>query len=79
MLFLHCRLQSRLDMLKPNVASVVEKAQSKLCQQRQVHAKDRTFAVGDKVLVRDYRRGKKWTPGAISPTNLYIFDLQIMV
>ncbi|XP_048031439.1 uncharacterized protein K02A2.6-like [Megalobrama amblycephala] len=61
MLFLHRRLRCRLDMLKANVASEVEKAQSKLCQQCQVHAKDRTFAVGDKVLVRDYRRGKKWT------------------
>ncbi|XP_051983106.1 uncharacterized protein K02A2.6-like [Xyrauchen texanus] len=66
MLFLHRRLRSRLDLLKPNVASVVEKAQIKLCQQRQVHAKDRTFSVGDKVLVRDYRRGKKWTPGVVS-------------
>lgn len=66
MLFLHRRLRSRLDMLKPNVASVVEKAQIKLCQQRQVHAKDRTFSVSDKVWVRDYRRGRKWTAGVVS-------------
>ncbi len=46
MLFLHHRLRSCFYLLKPNVASVVEKAQ--------VHAKERTFAVGDKVLVCDY-------------------------
>ncbi len=66
MLFLHRRLRTRFDLLKPNVASVVEKAQGKLCQRRQVHAKERTFAVGDKVLVRDYRQGKKWMPGMVS-------------
>ncbi len=66
MLFLHRRLRSRFDLLKPNVASVVEKAQGKLCQRRQVHAKERTFAVGAKVLVRDYRQGKKWMPGVVS-------------
>ncbi len=46
----------RFDLLKPNVASVVKKAQGKLCQRCQVHAKERTFAVGDKVLVRDYQQ-----------------------
>ncbi len=49
MLFLHRRLRSRFDLLKSNVASVVEKAQDKLCQRRQVHAEERTFAVGDKI------------------------------
>ncbi len=31
-----------------------------------MHAKDRTFAVGDRVLIWDYRRGKKWMPGVVS-------------
>ncbi len=66
MLFLYRRLRSRFDLLKSNVASVVEKAQGKLCQRRQVHAEERTFAVGDKVLVRDYQQGKKWMPGMVS-------------
>ncbi|XP_016343694.1 uncharacterized protein LOC107689988 [Sinocyclocheilus anshuiensis] len=58
--------QTFLKANGPNVASVVEKAQAKLCRRCQVHAKERTFAVGDKVLVRDYRRGKKWMPVVVS-------------
>lgn len=65
-MFLHCRLRSRFDLLKPNVAYVVQKAQGKLYQRLQVHVKERTFAVGDKVSVHDYRRGKKWKPGVVS-------------
>ncbi len=82
MLFLHRRLRTRFDLLKPNVASVVEKAQGKLCQRRQVHAKERTFAVGDKVLVRDYRQGKKWMPGMVSAKTCpvsYTIDVGLSV
>lgn len=65
MLFLHWRLRSRFDLIKPNVAAVDEKAEEKQCHRCQVHAKDRTFAVGDKVLVCDYWRGEKWMPGIV--------------
>lgn len=65
-LFMHRQLRSRLDLMKPSVTSVVEKAQEVQCAYREIHAKARTFKVGDPVLVRDYGRGeKKWTPGVV--------------
>ncbi|XP_062387122.1 uncharacterized protein K02A2.6-like [Sardina pilchardus] len=66
MLFMHRKLRSRLDLLKPSVAAEVEKAQEEQCARRQTHAKARSFKVGDTVLVRDYGRGEKWTPGVVS-------------
>ncbi|KAL0194791.1 hypothetical protein M9458_008363, partial [Cirrhinus mrigala] len=62
----HWAKQSKIMLKLKERHSVVEKAQGKLGQRRQAHAKDRTFAVGDRVLVRDYRRGKKWMPGVVS-------------
>lgn len=66
MLFLHRRLRTRLDLLKPSVKLTVEHAQKVQCSYRSLHAKDRDFHVGDSVLVRDYRRGKeKWKTGTV--------------
>ncbi|KAL7873357.1 hypothetical protein AOLI_G00124280 [Acnodon oligacanthus] len=50
----------------PYVTSEVDKAQEVQCTRREIHAKARSFKVGDKVLVRDYRRGEKWTLGVVS-------------
>ncbi|KAL7884462.1 hypothetical protein AOLI_G00072320 [Acnodon oligacanthus] len=61
MLFMGRKLHSRLDLLKPDVTSEVEKAQLVQCTRREVHAKARSFKIGDKVLVRDYGREEKWT------------------
>lgn len=67
MLFLHRRLRTRLDLLKPSVKLTVEHAQKAQCSYRSFHAKDRDFHVGDSVLVRDYRRGEeKWKTGTVS-------------
>ncbi|XP_059413408.1 uncharacterized protein K02A2.6-like [Carassius carassius] len=67
MLFLHRRLRTRLDLLKPSVANVVDQAQKTQCSYRSVHSKHREFDVGDSVLVRDYRRGEeKWKTGTVS-------------
>ncbi|KAJ3589075.1 hypothetical protein NHX12_009923 [Muraenolepis orangiensis] len=63
---MHFKLRSRLDLLKPNVASEVEKAQEAQCARQQIHAKARSFQVGYKVQVRDNGRGEKWTPGVVS-------------
>ncbi|KAL2081888.1 hypothetical protein ACEWY4_021706 [Coilia grayii] len=66
MLFMHRKLRSRLDLLKPNVTAAVETAQEAQCAYRGIHAKARSSKVGDRVLVRDYGRGEKWTPGVVS-------------
>ncbi|KAJ3602755.1 hypothetical protein NHX12_030503 [Muraenolepis orangiensis] len=46
--------------------SIVEKAQEATCECRQIYAKARSFQVGEKVLVRDYGRGEKWSPAVVS-------------
>ncbi|XP_061878364.1 uncharacterized protein K02A2.6-like [Entelurus aequoreus] len=67
MLFLRRRLRSRLDLVKPNVSATVELAQEGQRERRDLVAKDRRFAVGEAVLVRDYRRGEeKWMPGLVA-------------
>ena len=67
MLFLHRKLRTRLDLLKPSVAAVVDQAQDAQRSYRAVHSKSRSFSVGDPVLVRDYRKGEeKWTPGTVT-------------
>ncbi|XP_039620150.1 uncharacterized protein K02A2.6-like [Polypterus senegalus] len=64
MLFMGRKLRSRLDVLKPNVASTVSQSQD--VQLLHSNRKSRQFNVGDPVLVRDYRRGEKWTPGVVT-------------
>ncbi|KAI4882181.1 hypothetical protein NFI96_005776 [Prochilodus magdalenae] len=67
MLFLRRRLRTRLDLLKPNVSEVVGRAQEDQQRHRGVHAKARSFEVGDPVLVRDYRKGEdKWMAGTVT-------------
>ncbi|KAI4887000.1 hypothetical protein NFI96_027939, partial [Prochilodus magdalenae] len=67
MLFLRRRLRTRLDLLKPNVSEVVGRAQEDQQRHRGVHAKARSFEVGDPVLVRDYRKGEdKWMTGTVT-------------
>ena len=66
MLFLGCRLRSRLDCLKPSVAGAVHSSQEAQQQQRQQHSKDRQFDAGESVLVHDYRREEeKWSQGVV--------------
>ncbi|KAJ8357039.1 hypothetical protein SKAU_G00198330 [Synaphobranchus kaupii] len=65
-LLLRRRLRSRFDLLKPSVATVVEQAQADQQGRRAPFARDKDFAPGDPVLVRDYRRGEeKWMPGVV--------------
>lgn len=78
MLFMHRRLHTRLDLLRPNVTAVVERAQKAQCARREIHAKARSFKVGDKVLVRDYGRGEKWRPGVVSAeTGLVSYTVDV--
>lgn len=66
MLFIGCKLRSRLDFLKPSVAGAVRQSQDAQRQCRQQHSRDRRFTVGEPVLVRDYRKGEdKWTHGVV--------------
>ncbi|KAK3542197.1 hypothetical protein QTP86_017593 [Hemibagrus guttatus] len=66
-LFLKRQPRTRLSLIKPNVSDVVSKHQ---IQQQKAHDKKskslRTFSLGERVLVRDFRHPKKlWIPGTI--------------
>ncbi|KAL7842622.1 hypothetical protein SRHO_G00243110 [Serrasalmus rhombeus] len=66
MLFIGRKLRSRLDFLKPSVARAVHQSQEDQQQRRWLHSKQRQFAVGEPVLVRDYRKGEdKWMPAVV--------------
>ncbi|XP_063060460.1 uncharacterized protein K02A2.6-like [Engraulis encrasicolus] len=66
MLFIGRKLRSRLDFLKPSVAGAVHQSQQAQQQRCQLHSKQRQFAVGEPVLVLDYRRGEdKWMPAVV--------------
>lgn len=57
--------RTRLDLLKPNTAEKVEKAQRKQKEQHDTKAKARQLNVGDRVYVRNYLQGERWQPGTI--------------
>lgn len=57
------RLRSKLDILKPEVEELVRHQQ--FIQSGQCSSKARQFAVGDCVLVRNYRGPPRWLPGTV--------------
>ena len=57
--------RSRLDLLKPNLASRVESNQLKQKKQHDRKAKERSLDIGDDVFVRNYHGGDRWIPGVI--------------
>ena len=60
------RIRSRLDLLLPDLTSVV---QDKQLKQKQVHDKkkpDRNFIIGDTVFAEDFTASsEKWLPGVV--------------
>ena len=64
-LIMHCELRTRLDLLKPDIAANVhsKQADQKQYSDRKRHSRD--FSVGQKVVVRNFREGDKWTIGKI--------------
>ena len=64
-LFLRRALRTRLDLLRPLLSSRVQTKQAQQKGQHDMHSKDRTFEVGQCVLVRNLRAGPKWISGTI--------------
>ena len=65
-LFLKRSLRTRLDLLHPNVESVVCLSQAKQKAQHDIHAKEREFTIGQQVLAKNFCSGIKWLPGTIT-------------
>ena len=64
-LLLKRRPRSKLDLLRPDLARRVEKQQRSQKKQHDSHSKQREFADGTKVWVRNMQRGNKWLPGTV--------------
>lgn len=79
-MFLKRQPRTRLSLLKPDMSAVVVKHQ---LQQKKAHDKQakglRTFSLGERVLVRDFRHPKKlWIPGTIQrQRGPLTYDVQV--
>ena len=64
-LFLRRSIRTRFDLLRPSCTSRVTEKQAlqKDCQDR--HSQDRSWYVGERVMVRNVRPGMDWIPGVI--------------
>ena len=58
-------LRSHLDLLRPDVATRVDLAQSRQKKQHDQHSRTRGVKFGDAGSVRNYFRGSKWVSGTI--------------
>ena len=64
-LFLKRRIRTRLDLLKPQVATQVEKKQALQKQYHDKGSRMREFDIGQRVLVENLRGEPKWLPGTM--------------
>ena len=77
-LLLKRRPRSKLDLLRPNLTERVEKQQRSQKEQHDSHSREREFAIGTKVWVRNMQRGNKWLPGTIlSKDGSVTYDVEM--
>ena len=70
MLLKRGQLRTKLDLMKPDVRKRVEGYQEKQVG-RNKERRMRTFDIGNRVIVRDYRCGKKWKQGVVVTKHPY--------
>ena len=58
-------LRTRLDFIRPNLDSQVLKQQAEQKQYHDNHSRVRMFAIGDKVIAKNFQAGPKWVQGTI--------------
>ena len=60
------RIRSRLDQLQPSIAQTVRRTQERQKELHDMHSRQRSLLIGDKVLVRELGGSKRsWTSGVI--------------
>ena len=64
-LFLKRKIRTRLDLLKPSVEDYVHEQQMKQKQYHDNHSCQRSYHVGQAVLVRNHRDGANWIVGRV--------------
>ena len=55
----------RLDLVKPSLVRDVEISKAQMKFKFDSSARDKQFAAGDTVYVKNFRRGKSWLPGTV--------------
>lgn len=63
------KVRTKLDLVKPEVRERVMKRQQAQKDYHDTHARDRTFAVGDRVFVKNFYAGPKWKSAEIVAKN----------
>ena len=58
-------LQTRPDMIHPNVESSVNTAQGMQKANHDKKAKETKYVIGQNVMAKNFRHGPKWLPGVI--------------
>ena len=64
-LFLKRKVRTRLDLLKPSVEDHVHEKQMQQKKYHDEHCRDRSYGVGQFVLVRNLRNGPNWVVGLV--------------
>ena len=64
-LFMNRLLQTRLDLIHPNVESSVNTAQGMQKANHDKKAKETKYVIGQNVMAKNFRHGPKWLPGVI--------------
>ena len=64
-LFLKRSIRTRFDLLRPEVQEQVLNKQARQKQDHDGKSKLRELAVGNKVMVRNFREGRRWIPGEV--------------
>ena len=64
-LFLGRNVRTCLDLIRPDTRKFVERKQGQQKAKHDQHAHERTFPVGQTVMVRNFRNGPKWVSGVV--------------
>ena len=65
-LFVGKELRTRLDLLKPDIDKRVCEKQSRQKIDHDIRVKVHNFNIGERVMVKNFRRGPNWVPGTIT-------------
>ena len=72
------RLQTRLDLMRPSVASRVIRAQARQKAGHDKTGQDRQFTLGDSAFVRNFAASPTWVAGSITAERgLRSFDVEL--
>ena len=64
-LLMNRQIRTRLDLVRPEVSTRVQRKQSYDKYRHDLHAKERVFVIGDEVYLTQYGAGSSWIPGTV--------------